>query len=474
MDQAKASTAWRPRTLLFAGLPILVVVLSLMVWATAVSRSGFWADDFFNVTHFSRSLGELSNDDINAGRYVTNIFWAVGTYAFGPASVVPFLLLDSLVLAAGVVTWLRIGSRMRWSPLQAWWIGGLFLATSVWYQTALDSSAIGHASGFLAAGLALLAHERCMAARTKRNTLLWSLAGGGAWTLAVMSNIIYVGLLVIALYCSVHQALKLRGLGLTLTRACSTVASWNLGLPIVYFAVISYPATTSKPQYAANGLQYIHQNLRFYRAQLAPTTALTVTYFAILIGALVGGILAARRRDWFPLALLAAAGATSLPALMQSQQRGIFYFAMPLLLTFSSLAVSVRPLLREDARRPQLVRLALYMAATASLLLLFAQGAEVRSYFLRTPFGGSLAVFRSQVASLTPEGGALCAKLNLNTQQQAIFVAEMSGPDGFLIPPVSAGQAFLVAPGQRCPAQGATTSNITVGIDDRNNFVATP
>jgi hypothetical protein len=239
-----------------------------------VSRSGFWADDFLNVTHFARSLGDLSNDHINDGHYIINVFWAVGTQAFGSGSVVPFLLLNSAVFAAGLFLWLRVGIAARWRSVDAWWIAGLFTATAAWIPTALWSSNITHSGGFLALGAGLLAHERCMRAATLRGAMLWSIASGTAWTLAVISNILYIGLLVIAAYCAVHQVLKILQFGANPVRAGVAVASWNLLIPVIYFAAVTYPATTASPVYASNGLQFLHQNLRFYRHSLAPTALL--------------------------------------------------------------------------------------------------------------------------------------------------------------------------------------------------------
>jgi hypothetical protein len=447
--------------------------MSFMTWVTAVSRSGFWADDFLNVTHFSRSLGDLSDDRINAGRYVTNVFWAVGTYAFGSGSVVPFLLLNTVVFAVGVSIWLWVGCRTRWRSIEAWWVAGFFLATGVWYQTALQSSAIGHSCGFLGLGLGALSHQRCTHAVTTRSAVSWSLASGCAWTLAVTGNILYIGLLPIAAYCAFHQIGKVRRLGVRKTRASLMIGSWNLLLPIIYFAAVAYPATTYKTEYAHSSLHFIHQNLRFYRAQLAPTSVLVAVYISVIVAAIVGAISAVRRSDWFPLAVVAAAGATAVPALVQSQQRFIFYLAMPMLLTFSGLAASLRPVMLGESRRSVPVRGGVFLGAAVTLLLLFGQGADVRSYFVRTPFGGSLATFRSQIASLTPAGGVICARLNLDPAQQALFVAEMSGTDGFFVPPISAAQAYLVPPNQTCPAQRSAATNVGVSVDARGDFVAT-
>jgi hypothetical protein len=445
-----------------------------MVWVTALSRSGFWADDFLNVTHFARSFGSLSNDRINDGHYIINAFWSVGTWAFGDGSVIPFLMLNMLVFILGVVIWLQVGTKTRWGTLEAWWIGGLFIATAAWFQTALWSSNITHSGGFLALGAGLLAHERCIRARTLRSSVLWSLASGIAWTLAIVSNIVYIGLLAIACYCAFHQALKLRNWGGSTTRAIAAVGTWNLVIPVIFFATVAYPATTASSAYATNGVRFVHQNLDFYREMLAPTSLLVVMYIAFLLLGLAGGIAAIRRRaDWFPIAVLAAAGATAVPALVQSQQREIHYMAMPLLLIFSAAAAAARPVLL--GRSKQLVRLkgVLLLFAAAALLLLFQQGAQIRSYFVQSPYGDAygLTAFRSQVAALTPESGTICANLVLSAQYQALLVAAMSGEDGFLVPPISATQVYLISSGKTCPAP-ATASHITVSLNARGDFVA--
>jgi hypothetical protein len=457
---------WRPRTILLVALPFVLILLSLAVWVTAVSRSGFWADDFLNVTHFARSLGNLADNHINTGKYSANVFWAVGTVAFGAGSVAPFLVLNSLVFATGVVAWLRVGAEKRWRSVDAWWIGGLFIATAAWLPTALWSSNIVHSGGFLALGAGLWAHERAMAARTLRAGAGWSVASGVAWTLAVVSDLLYIGLLVIAAYCAWHEFLKLRSLGLKTRRAALTVGFWSLLLPVVYFVTVAYPGTTSNKAYATNGLQYVHQNLRFYRALLAPTDLLTAVYAAMLLAGVAGAVAALRRKDFFAIALLGAAVATALPSLVQSQQRDIHYMAMPLLLVFSALAAGGRPLLLGHSKR---LKGAVLFAAVAALLLVFRQGADFRAYFVQSPYGHNLATFRSEVASLTSEGGAICARLNLDASHQSMFIAEMSGENGFLVPPISAAQAFLVAGATPCPANA---THVTISLNARGNFVA--
>jgi hypothetical protein len=456
---------------LLIALPGLAILLNLLAWIVAVSRSGFWADDFLNVTRYSHSLGDLLNDRANTGKYTLNLFWALGTLAFGAGSAVPFIILNTLVFAAGLVIWLRVGTRARWSVPAAWWIGGLFIATAAWLPTALWSTNITHSCGFFALGAGLWAHERSLRASTTRSTLLWSLLGGLAWTFAIVSNLLYLGLLVIAVYCGFHQVLKLRRLGVETIRATAAVGTWSLLIPILYFVTIAYPATVASSAYTNSGLHFVHGNFDFYKETLAPTDILITAYVGVVILALGCGILGARRRDWFPITLLVAAVATTAPALLQSQQQDIHYVAMPLLLVFSSLMSGMRPVLTD--RREQLARLRypLLLAAAVALALLFNQGSIERSYFVRSPYGSSLMAFRSEVASLTPENSIICASFNLTPQYQEAFIAEMSAYRAFLVPPINAYQAYLTSIGEPCPASGPIV-HIVVGLNAHGDFVA--
>lgn len=456
---------------LLLALPCAAIALNFMVWVTAVSRSGFWADDFLWVTHFSRSLGDLSDDHFNVGKYMINVFWALGTEAFGDGSVVPFLMLNSLVFATGVIIWLWVGTKGRWSYVEAWWIGGLFIATAAWLPTTLWSSNITHAGGFLALGAGIFAHEHAMSARNVRDSRRWSVLSGVAWTFAIASNLLYIGLTVIAVYCAWNQISRLGRLGMKKSIACAFVGFWNLLLPIVYFVGVGYPGTTSSSPYAKTGLQYVREDLRFYKLMLAPTAVLTGLYVILIVGAAVVAFVAARRGDLFPIALLGAAGATALPALVQSQQRYVNYLAMPLLLLFSALAAGARPrLLLEEPKR--LKNESLLVASVVALLLLFHQGGELRAYFTSSPYGGSLSTFRSEVASLIPEGAILCAKLDLNASQETLFIAEISGENGFRVPPINAAHVYLVPGSASCPYSGIA-SHVTVGVNARSDFVAT-
>ena len=186
----------------------------------------------------------------------------------------------------------------------------------------------------------------------------------------------------------------------------------------------------------------------------------------------VGAVTAVRRRNWFPIALLGTAGATAIPALIQGQQRDIHYLAMPLLLLFSAVGAGSQPLLLGQTKQATRLRSAFVLVAAVALFSVFRQGSAVRTYFVQTPYGASLATFRSEVAALTPEGGRICATLDLDPRDQTQLIAEMSGESSFLVPPINASQIYLIPIGQTCPAQGLT-SHIVVKVNQRGDFVAT-
>jgi hypothetical protein len=449
--------------------PTIAIGLSAIAWVTSLSRSSFWADDFLNVTHFFHTFGSLSDDQTNKGKYVINLFWAIGTYAFGQGSDVPFLLLNSMILLAGLTLYLRAREGSGWTATSAWWVAGVWAASATWTPIALWSSNVTHSCGFLSLGLGLWAHGRCMRATEPRSALAWALASGAAWTLAVISDLIYLGLLALAAHCVHQQVLKAKALGVSWRRALAGLTAWSLGLPLVYFAAVAYPATTNNQVYGANGLSYIHANLRYYRAVLAPGAVLAVVYAAIILLALWSAISGLRRRQWLPAALVIAAAGTAFPALIQAQQRGVQYLAMSLLLTLTAAVMPIERLLR-SGRLANQARTATFAVGAVILALIFDQGADLRNYFEATPMGSSLASFRSSVATLARGNGQLCVTMDLNPEQQLLFNAAMEGASGFSIPPIDAPITYLLPTGGACPSPAAT--HVLVSLNIRGEYLA--
>jgi hypothetical protein len=458
------------RTLVPVALPLLVIVLSAITWVVAVSRSAFWADDFKEVTAYSRSLGDLTDLKINAGKYTANLFWAVATTAFGSGSAIPFLVLNTLIFVTGFALWLRSGLRAKWSYTAAWSIAGAFIASATWLPMALWSSNVVHSAGFLALGLGLFAHQRCVTSETRRQSVSWCVASAAAWTLAVISNILFLGLVSIGAYCAWMQFRRLRVLGLSRLTAAGAFFG-NVLLPVLWVAAVAYPATTALAVYAHPGIRYFGADLAYYRLAVAPTWPLAAMYIGVIVVGFVFAVVSLRRRDYFPMAVLCAAGAVAAPVLIQEQQRALNYVAMPILLAFSALAAGVHSGL-PTGRYINWARTPAYLVGLVALILIFQQGADVRSFFVDQPYGSSLAVFRAQVAALSPPNSIICAQLNLDSGARSLFLLAISGARGFTISPIGAAGVYFTAVDGACPAVGPS-SHIIVSVNERGDFVAT-
>jgi hypothetical protein len=450
-------------------LPLIIIALNAVTWVVALSRSGFWADDFLLITTYARSLGNLTDVATNGAKYTGNLFWAVATTAFGDGSAIPFLVLNTLVFVAGVTLWLQFGLRVRWSRTAAWWVAGGFIASTTWLPIALWSANVVHSAGFLALGLGLFAHQRCVTSETRRRVMIWSAASTLAWTLAVVSNILFTGLVVIGAYCGWAQFVKLRVFGQS-RLGDAILSAANVLVPVLWIAVVAYPATTALAPYSHPGVQFMVANLVYYQLSLAPTWPLVAIYLGLTGVALLLALVALRRRDLFPMAVLSAAGLITLSVLLQQQQRAIHYAAMPILLILSAVASGVHSTL--PARMyASWVRVPACVVAVAGLIMIFQQGADVRSFFVDTPYGSDLAVFRSQVAALTSPNSVICARLNMTSDEQNLLTAEMSGARGFTIPPIDAEGVVFTSANGLCPDSGPS-SDIVVSSNDRGGFVA--
>lgn len=462
----KRRSAWVPLPI---ALPLLVIVLNAITWVVALSRSGFWADDFLLITTYSRSLGNLTDATIYGGKYTANLFWAVATTAFGDGSDIPFLVLNTLIFVAGTTVWLRFGLQARWSHTAAWWVAGGFIASATWLPMALWSANVVHSAGFLALGLGLFAHQRCVTSETRRRTAIWCAASALAWTLAVVSNILFTGLVVIGAYCAWAQFLKLRTFGRSRI-GDAILSAGNVLLPVLWIATVAYPATTALAPYSHPGIQFLGADLAYYQLYLAPTWPLVAIYLGVTAVAFFLAVVALRRRDFFTMAVLCAAGLITASVLIQQQQRALHYAAMPILLTFSAVAAGVRSGL--PARmHANWVRAPACVLGFAALIMIFQQGADVRSFFVDTPYGSGLATFRSQVAALTPPNSVICAQLNMSAGEHGLLTTEMSGARGFTIPPIDAEGVDFTPVNGHCPGAGRS-SDIVVSVNERGDFVA--
>jgi hypothetical protein len=455
--------------LVLIAFPVYVLVAYFLVWCVGLGKAGFWADDFTNMHLYSHSLGDLTNYDGNTGKYTINLFWGLMTTAFGSGSVVPYLVVDSLTLFAGLFLWFRWGVGRHWSATTAWWIAALTVGCGSLLEDALWSSNIVHSFGFLALGLGVTAHERCMRATTRRDAYIWSVGTGLCWTAAVMSNLIYLGLIVLGAYCAWLQLAKLRTLGVDVRRALSVLAGFAIVLPVVFVAAIAYPGTKTHGGYTNTGFGFIRDDLHYYREEFAPAGWLEGTYIGLATLELIGGLEALRRKDLFPLALLATGVAIAIPALMQSSQLYVHYMGMPLLMFFSGLGVLFERVRRS---RPSWIVTGVLLAAAAFFLaIVFGQSDQFRYYFSTTPYGSTLRDFRNEVAAVEQPGAPLCLRLKMPSADQTLLEVEMGGTNGFAAEPIASGATYFLGSKQPCPVTG-TVSHIAVTMAANGDWVA--
>lgn len=441
----------RTRTLLI--LPSFVVLaLVAAAWFSGLLRADFWADDFTNLSLYNHSVGDLTNTARNDGKYTINVFWWLGTVAFGTGSALPFIMVVSAVTVIGVVLWLRAGVPESWGQVQAWWVAAALAATSTPLGILLWASNIVHAVSFLSLGIAFAAHRRAQASATVRGGVAWSAAGAAAWLLLIVSNPLYLGALLLAVVFGVreYRGWITRAWPAPRTRKVAALITLlaQAGIPSMYFVLVAYPRTTSRSSYSTFGFGEIRGNVQFYMDRLAPTWWGLAVAVSIVLAAGVLTIVRARV-DVFPLTLMISAAAIAGPVFMQGQQRADHYLAVPVLLVLSALAAAVgaRGTRGAWAQSP-VVRVAGVSAALLSLFVLFDSSSGVRAWWTTTPLGSQLSEARDRVAEETSAGDPLCVELEMSDAASSAFLAGIGGEAGLQLPPVLAGTATYVGPGE--------------------------
>jgi hypothetical protein len=463
---------WDAKSLLLIAFPVYVIVVYSLVWLVAVGKSGFWADDFINMQLYHHSLGDLFNYHGNTGKYTINLYWGLMTTAFGSGSDVPYLVVNSLCLIVGVGLWVRWGVDRHWRRGTAYWILALFLASGAWLEAALWASNIVHTFGYLALGLAMTAHERCMRATTRNEAYGWSVATGLCFTAAVMSNLIYLGLIVLGAYCAWLQLAKMRDLGIDVRRGLAVAAGFAVVLPAIFVAFVAYPGTKTHQGYTNTGFQYIRDDLHYYREQFAPAGWLEGTYIGLAIVAFAGALEALRRKDLFPLALLVTGIGVAIPVLMQSTQLYVHYMCMPLLMLFSALGVFYDRL--DMGRTPLLARGALLAAAIFFLAVVFGQAGNFRYYFSTTPYGSGLKTFRTEVGALEKPNTPLCLTLDMSPANRTLLQQETDSLAGFAAQPINSTATYFLNPHEKCPASYGNVTHVRVTMGPDGNWRAFP
>jgi hypothetical protein len=433
-------------------LPCLVLLLSILAWIGGLLQSSFWADDFQNLVFF-HGFHNFFNMDFGQGQFSGNLFWTLGTMAFGSGSDVPYLLLNSSILAAGLAMWTLACNSTRWSELAGWWVIGLLIANAAWLEIALWSSNSTHSFALFGLGAGMLCHQRVLTSDTSPNATWWSIAGAMAWTLTVLSDPLYIGIIVLATYAGWTQKEHFQR-WFRNRRIPFLIVGWNILPPILYFLFIGYPQKIRSAIYSGSSIRFFPSDFHFYYTHMAPNAITATVYILLFVFVAVVVIGSAFRRDYFPLACFLAALIMVGIILTESHQRFENYTVLPFLLTVSAGAAGWRTCLRSPSLTPASLRFArrATLIITALVLgVLFNAGSQVRSYFDATPFGAELVPFRDQVSSLVPKGAQLCVVLELSPSGGSLIAAEMDPPYGFMTAPINAAGAYLVVSPSQCP-----------------------
>src|ERR1035441_2643985 len=322
---------WWSRRLSVA-IPLVVLFLTFCCWFGALLKSGFLADDFYQLVTYS-NLSHFLTLKYDQGQIPINAFWTIGYVAFGTGSAIPYLLLDTSVFALGLFLWLHAGSARLWDGIHNWWLAALALAAASWMLIALWSANITHSTAMLALGLALVAHERSLRSRQPNNLLLWSLLCALSFTLVVASDPLYIGILPLCACCAWEQTFPLRQLGKR--RRLESLLSWSVLLPLLYFLVIAYPEKSAVSAYTGSSLGYLAKDWSFYVAQMAPTRSIKAVYLVIFVATGVAAIWAVRYRRFFAIACCLSAALMTGIILTERQQLFTNYTFMPFLLVLS-------------------------------------------------------------------------------------------------------------------------------------------
>jgi hypothetical protein len=455
----------------FLAIPLLVLFLTSCCWFGALVKSGFLADDFLNLVTYS-NFSHFFSIQYDDGQFPVNVFWTVGYISFGTGSAIPYLLVDTTVFVSGLFLWLRAGTARRWAAPQGWWIAAFVLASAAWMLIALWSSNVSHSIALLALGAAMLVQERAVDSTRCRRLLFWSLAEALAFTLMVASDPLYIGVLPLAVYCTVEQVSVLRSLGVD--RRLHGLLSWSVLLPLLYFFLISYRVKNSDAAYAGSNIEYLARDWAFYVAQMAPTRLIKAAYLTVFLATGVGSVWALRYRQFFAVACCLSVGLMGGIILSERQQLFTNYTVVPSLLILSACVAGWTTVFRSGGFG--IVRRCWWvppLAATVLVAILFYSGGAIRAYFEATPYGTErgLVQLRDSVATLSPPGEPLCVVETMGSSDEVEFNAWIANGDAFLVDPVDAAYTSVVSAPSDCLAGVPTI--VDVGVARNGDFEIT-
>lgn len=430
---------------------MVAVVLHVLALIPAILEAQFFADDFTNLTRYYRTVGDLSDAGLNAGKYTINFYWAAGTVLFGQANPLPFVVFNTLCVLIGAWLWVRYAvDEHRSATFRPWVIACFVATTSAWPIMLWPSNSV-HAIIFpILAGIAWAKH-RASKASSARELLGLGVFCGALILVAVVSNPLYLGLASLVAWNTVIFAARSRVIGCS-QRVVLLTGVASVVLSVGYALVVAVPQTRSASAYSNTGLGFVRSSVRFYWDNA--TRSSTARYFVVATVVAAVALSAealVRRRDGFSAACTVAAGAISWLLLLQGTQRAVHYLAVPLLLLMTAVGYGFSTAGGGSRLGAPIVGVVGLLLATIGLVTLTTGSSSLRQYFITTPYGSELAAVRTDLSRLVGPGAVLCAEVRTSSVDNASFIAGLAGPAGFQVPPVSAVSTQFVDNLTACP-----------------------
>lgn len=451
----------RPTFTLLSTLAFGISVLGILVWITSMIKADFWADDFSNLTKYGRTFGPILETD---GKLIINLYWFVGSYFFGPGSVIPYLLLNSLVFVGSIFILTKVGISRGWHKNYALLILASLFGSGTIFAFLIWSSNIVHLASLLGISCAIYIQEFARKAHSHSSTLLLGCVMGLIWTFTTLSNPLYIAVVILGLF-FVHEQHRAH----TDTKDLKSYISLlmlNLSLPIIGFVFLSYPRVTKQSAYNLSGNEFIVDNIKFYVDPTLNNPVLALVSIIFLITMVLALVIELKESNALPLIFVATSLGITYPILIQGQQRGIHYFSIPIVLLVSSI-YSMRITLAFLARH-RILELFSKITIGTLIILVVASTTWTRDWYTTTPFGQPLSEPRKDIAKLVKPLGSVCLRFRMPDEYRDFFIGGMGGANGFLLPPINARSVHFEHLGE-CDVK--TDSNLEIKLNPNNTYV---
>lgn len=424
--------SFKYRTSFIANFHFLILFIYALLWIECLAKSFFFADDFTSLKFFWHDLKLNSGTSYNAGRYVTNLLFGLGSLIFGSGSSAPFEVLSGITLVLGL--WLISFSIRKNAQASLW---GLQIFTiSLVYGGALPlllwATGITHTASSLFTGLAIFSFHLGLSKNDFSQRFVLTFVSGIFWFLVVLSDPLYVGVLCIALLNSLKFSNDARRLNVNFKfTKIFTVFAFNIFLPILYFFLVARPATVKMSPYSKIGIQFLNANLNFYKVNLFWNSSSKLIFILIILFTFIVAI-STVRISLRPFAFLSSGMITLGAILIQGQQREVFYTVLPFTLILTSLTLGISHL-----KSVKIHKLYSPFLLVVTVVLLVS-GSRQASFFNSEPWGYKLQPLINEIAFNTAPNKNLAICFSGTKDQFNEFIGSYGGSAAFEIPPVNA------------------------------------